>query len=224
MRRKRYRLSACGIIRKSPKSLVGEFPSMATESTDGGLPLNRRQFLQAAGVAGAELALVGPLAAAEAPSAHRLASDFAVRFENGAIVSLKRVADAFDTDYVQSGRRLGDVIVRYRHGTAEWQSLETATWTGPRPTTAGPDGARHTVSYEVPGTLAVDLAFDVGEAVLRWSIALRNLSSQPLEIGDLALPFPMNSSFQQQPTTAVLKHSFISGHTSFLFWMRRNSV
>lgn len=34
----------------------------------------------------------------------------------------------------------------------------------------------------------------------------------------------MNGNFQQQPTTAVLKHSLIAGDGSFLFWMRRNSV
>jgi Family of unknown function (DUF5695) len=62
--------------------------------------------------------------------------------------------------------------------------------------------------------------------VLRWSVDLVNNSSGPIEIGDLALPLPMHSSFNgKEPATAsVLKHSFVSGHGSFLFWMRSNSV
>ena len=63
-------------------------------------------------------------------------------------------------------------------------------------------------------------------SVLRWTIALSNLSSDPIEVGDVALPLPMHSSFngKEPPTASVLKHSFVSGHGSFLFWMRSNSV
>ena len=196
---------------------------MAIESPDG-MALNRRQFLQAAGVAGAELAFVGPLAAAEANPQPRLASDFAVRFDNGAIVSLKRVGDTFDTDYVQTGRRLGDVIVRYRQGSGDWQTVETATWAGERGATTGADGATHSVRYRIADLFDVTLDFNVALDIVDWRITLANLTAQPIEIGDIALPLLMNSSFQQQPTTAVLKHSFISGDASFLFWMRRNSV
>ena len=63
-------------------------------------------------------------------------------------------------------------------------------------------------------------------SLLRWTIALRNTSSDPIEVGDLAVPLPMHSSFngKEAPTASVLKHSFISGHGSFLFWMRSNSA
>jgi hypothetical protein len=152
------------------------------------------------------------------------ASLFAVRYDAGAIVSLKRVADAFDTEYVQSMRRLGDAIVRYRRGAGNWETLTTASFTD-RAIVSSPDGARHTATYRPAGAdfeLRIDL--HVEETALRWSIDLENLGATPLEIGDLALPLPMNGNFQQQPTTAVLKHGFISGDGSFLFWMRRNSV
>jgi hypothetical protein len=198
------------------------------------LPLSRRDFLHAAALAGAGVALDRPAAAqtpvdaaipaTEAPRS----SQFAVQFEDGAIVSLKRVDDAFDTDYVQTDRRLGDAIVRYRHGNSGWQTLDTAEWAGERAVSASDDGSTHGASYRVKdgGTpiLGLTIGFIVEDEVLRWNVGLTNLTSQPLEIGDLAIPLPMNSSFRQQPTTAVLKHSFISGDGSFLFWMRRNSV
>ena len=38
------------------------------------------------------------------------------------------------------------------------------------------------------------------------------------------LPLPMNTIVQQEAHAVLLKHSFVSGHGSHLFWMRRNSV
>ena len=74
--------------------------------------------------------------------------------------------------------------------------------------------------------LAIAVGVKPQGSVLRWSISVRNLSSDAIEIGDLALPLPMHSSFnaKEPPTASVLKHSFISGNGSFLFWMRSNSV
>ena len=51
---------------------------------------------------------------------------------------------------------------------------------------------------------------------------VRNRTSQPLEIGDLGLPLPMSRSLGESGG-AMLKHSFVSGHGSFLFWMRSDS-
>ena len=57
----------------------------------------------------------------------------------------------------------------------------------------------------------------------RWSLNLTNLTGQPLMIGDLALPLPMNTTFSSI-TASTMKHSFISGYGSFIFWMRPDSV
>jgi hypothetical protein len=155
------------------------------------------------------------------------ASQVAVRFEDGAIVSLKRADDAFDTDYVQSERRLGDAIVRYRRD-GDWEQLDTAEWTGERTVSPSDNGSTHGASYRIcdgsTPILDLNIGFVVEDEAIRWNIALANLTAEALEIGDVAIPLPMNGNFRQQPTTAVLKHSFISGHGSFLFWMRRNSV
>lgn len=182
--------------------------------------LTRRDFLQAAG-AGLALGAVAPsrLSGSVAP-----AGEFALALEAGAIVSLKRVGDAFDTNYVQAGRRLGDAIVTYRRGDKEWEVLDTAAF-GDRLVSSSSDGSRYAASYEPAAAgLAVRIEFLIRETAIDWRVGLENLGSTPLEIGDLALPLPMNSNFRQQPTTAVLKHGTIAGDGSFLFWMRRNSV
>src|SRR3989442_2354753 len=39
---------------------------------------------------------------------------FNIKLDAGAIVSLHRAQDRVDTEYIQTGRRLGDVFLRYR--------------------------------------------------------------------------------------------------------------
>jgi len=182
--------------------------------------VTRRGFLQAAGSA---LALGGvDIRALEITE--RSASEFTVKMDAGAIVSLKRAGDAFDTDYIQAGRRLGDAILKYRRDTSAWQTLDTSAFTN-RIVSPSNDGARHVAMYRAADAgIQLGVEFVVEETAVRWRIEVENLARTPLEIGDLALPLPMNSNFREQPTTAVLKHGLISGNGSFLFWMRRNSV
>ncbi|HEX5324636.1 MAG TPA: DUF5695 domain-containing protein [Capsulimonadaceae bacterium] len=205
--------------------------------------LSRRRFLQAAGLVGAGLAL-GVEAGAQDSGARKQTdpaqgpetsgppgSPFVVRLDSGAIVSLKRAKDKFDTDYVRAGGRLGDVSLRYRHAGEEWQEAETSSLGISSIRRRSSDRAtEYAVSRRVlEGTTpAVDITtrfvFD-GQALL-WSVSLKNLTAQPIEIGDLAIPLPMNGVFRrnQPATAAVLKHGLVSGHGSHIFWMRSNSV
>lgn len=153
-----------------------------------------------------------------------LASTFQLKFDAGAIVSLKRTADSYDTEYVQQGRRIGDVLLKFRRGRGAWESLDTTTFAD-RTVSASDNSAQYRAIYgSLSGAFELRNEFVVGDNTVQWNIDVENLGNSPLEIGDLALPLPMNGNFQQQPTTAVLKHSLISGDGSFLFWMRRNSV
>jgi hypothetical protein len=42
------------------------------------------------------------------------AGQFNLKLDAGAIVNLRRTDDRVDTDYIQTGQRLGDVFLRYR--------------------------------------------------------------------------------------------------------------
>src|SRR5690348_16192721 len=105
-------------------------PPGATPETS---PVTRRRFLQAAGILGAGLTLA-PGAIAQS-DADRSASDahsgppsspFDVRFDAGAIVSLKYAHDTVNTEYIAPRGRLGDVIVRHRPAghDAPWQTTD----------------------------------------------------------------------------------------------------
>lgn len=198
--------------------------------------LSRRDFLQRAGMAGAGLALISPdpvrglpQSRGPAPGA-RQSSQFAVRFEDGAIRSLRYAADTIDTEYALPSARLGDVVLRFRQGDGPWQDLETGGPSARRRTRSSPDGLEHgmTVAGSGTDTPEVEVTFLVEEAALRWRVTVRNLSNRPLEVGDLAIPLPINPNREQVGrewvSVPVLRHGLVSGHGSFFFWMRSNSV
>ena len=157
-------------------------------------------------------------------------SGFDVKLQAGAMVSLKQAHDPFDTEYITPGRRLGDAFIRFRSPGGPWESVNTADLAQNGVVVPGPEGTRYRTIYTITNgaspALAIEMRFAVQPQAILWTVTLHNVGRQPLEIGDLAFPFPMNSSFRRgrPATTSVLKHSFVSGYGSFMFWMRPNSV
>ncbi len=123
-------------------------------------------------------------------------SQFEVRFEDGALVSLRHIGDPNGPEYIASGRPLGDVFVRYRQENGEWQSATGGS-----------------------APLKVDSRFETQSDAILWTLTVRNTGSEPLEIGDLAVPLPIGGRSRQRGPV-ILKHGLVSGHNSFLFWMR----
>ena len=196
---------------------------------------SRRQFLETAGLAALGTTLGAPKGAnaqaRDGAAGPARVSEFAVTFEGGAITSLRYAGDTVDTEYVAPGDRLGDVILRYRRVSGEWQELDTRKTDARRSTTAGTDGTAHRVSITAtPGSdaPALDLRFTQGERSIVWSIAVRNPTDRPIEIGDLAIPLPINlnrpTRGAENSSPPVLKHSLVAGHASYLVWTRGNSV
>ena len=188
---------------------------------------SRREFLLgaatlAAGTSFPSLALAADDAKTAAlAKAAKGASPFLLESEGGALTSLRFVGDAFATNYVATGQKLGHVEVTWRRPNGPWQKFRSADATA----SESPAGAYH-ARDDRGEALGVTVHLVPQGSVLRWTIALRSTSSDPIEVGDVAIPLPMHSSFnaEEAPTASVLKHSFISGHGSFLFWMRSNSV
>src|SRR6266849_10703986 len=52
---------------------------------------------------------------------------FSVVYSSSGIASLKHVHDTYDTDYIGSGKALGDVLIRYREpGETGWKQAQSA--------------------------------------------------------------------------------------------------
>lgn len=153
---------------------------------------------------------------------------FDVEVGEGAIVSLERRGGAYGTDYIRDGARFGDVTVRFRQPGGEWTMLSTA-----REAEAGnltvrrePNESTYAMVAERAG-VRLRVSFDVGAEQILWTIEVTNGTDTSIEIGDVALPFPMNHDWTWDRETnyrkRVVRHSMVSGHNSFVFWSRVNA-
>lgn len=199
--------------------------------------LSRRDFLETAGLAAAGFALRTP-ASGEAPGTEpapnptpRPASEFAVTFDGGAIASLRFAGDTVDTEYVAPEARLGHVLLRYRWVDGPWLELDTAGDGSPRTATVEDGGS--TQGFTVIGDPAgagpeAHVRFVVGERSIDWEITVVNPTDRRLEIGDLAIPLPVNRNRapreQPNPAPPVLKHGLVAGDGSYVLWSRGNGV
>lgn len=144
---------------------------------------------------------------------------FVIGCDGTGVTSLRYRGDGFDTDYISAGSLLGQVIARHRTTGGTWQPLDSRTGT--------PLYTADTLETRVSDDqLTVTSRLRLAGQEMLWSIELENHGAEPLEIGDLILPLPMHTRFVggRPSTESVLKHSFVSGHGSHLFWMRSNSA
>jgi hypothetical protein len=171
------------------------------------------------------------LAAFLCPRGARAASQFEVKFRDGAIVSLKRDhdPDPAATDYVP--RRLGDLVIKYRLPAGDWQSVQTAVLAAEGAGTFATNAAGTFSKAVYPMTnnagpvLGLEVDFSVHDQDIDWTLNLQNKTATPLEIGDLSIPITVGAAGPPRGDgPVVLKHSFISGSDSFMFWMRSDLI
>jgi len=158
---------------------------------------------------------------------------FDLKLKDGAIISLKRLRDAHDTQYILQNKRFGDVFVVYRKRNEEWTSLSTLELAqkGLVGMTSSASGSKYEASYDCGDggekpDIGIMISYEIVRDVLTYTVRIENHSDSAVEIGDLAIPFPMNSAYEwgTKPHESVLRHGFVSGHNSYMFWMRCNSV
>lgn len=155
----------------------------------------------------------------------------------GGVSSLRPPTDTagnnpLGTEFIAAGSELGNVMLKYRQlGGSTWRAADTSTSDGValswHKVQTSTDGARHTYHHEMTNGLAGKLTFETVVLIagdhVGWTLRLENLSDQPISIGDLAIPLPMNTDYTGSDSS-VFKHSFISGNNSWAFWMRPDSV
>lgn len=156
---------------------------------------------------------------------------FTTKVSSGDLTSLRYTDDSVSTEYINGGK-LGDALVSYQpSGGNAWQQAEAATLSGVASvsysTNANTEGTQYTAHYVITnglaGTFVFESVFTFQQDQMIWTLNLTNLTEQPITIGNLALPLPMNTTFSGI-NSSTMKHSFISGFDSFIFWMRPDSV
>lgn len=168
----------------------------------------------------------------------------AISKNNGAVVRFERAGDPSSPNFVMSpedhpefnvadSRWFGDIVLRYRVGDGEWKHASTARSGATRHVSSLPEGRGVGAVVEYSGQAhetdainGLDLkeTYQVEGDALTWRIQISNQSSAPVEIGDLGLPLLFNSYYAKDPvatyTQRVIRHSYIEGDDSFIFWMR----
>lgn len=145
---------------------------------------------------------------------------FDIKLKKGGIYSLKNSCSEIDVEFIEEQLSFGHLHLTYREGTNDWHVLKTEECTARLIDTKL---NVYEVAYQ-HSSLEVIITFQLVDEDLTYSITCSNKGTELIEIGNLSLPFPMNSEFKwgDDANKKVLKHSFISGHNSYIFWERCN--
>lgn len=177
----------------------------------------------------APLAFALRAAAAQSPATIER-GDFRFAYDARGISQLANPHDPFGATLtpapaaVQGNRPAPDVTlgltVAYRTGDSAWS---TATTRGRAPQVLA-DGVRYTSASGAP--LVVSEAYRTDGRALDWTITLR--ASAPVRVGDLAISVPIAGPNGATPAQiferGFLKHQFVSGAGSFVYFVRASGA
>ena len=148
---------------------------------------------------------------------------FTIATKKYGLASLKNTNDTFPTNYIDNDRIYGDVLIRYifqkqvdtvqtsLHGrSAFYVNGEIAEeWESP-------------LYHEQP--LRIEEEFELKNEELVWKIKLQNTTDESIQIEDLSIPIdykaPYGEDLHEIFERSTVKHHFISGDNSYLFFER----
>ena len=157
---------------------------------------------------------------------------FDIHLGAAGLASLKHPDDPHQTEFIAKNQSLGHVGVRYRMPQSDWREFHTVSVPGEhqRLLDSSANPLHWLKVYNPSGwddyfaDLQFQERFRVQDSALYWTLHWRNLTHKPLELGDVVLPLPFNTEPRWDKEVMyhkrVTPHTFISGHGSFLFWMR----
>jgi len=152
---------------------------------------------------------------------HRIdKGSFRISYDDRGVTDLAHPQDPFGAQILAAGKRLG-VTIRWQVGDGKWQELDASDMQ----VAASPE--TDSVSYlrSRPGDpLKLVQTFKTDGAALDWTIDLQTTTDSPVRIGDLAISVPWQRPGGEEPKAiferSFVKHHFISGHGSFLYFVR----
>lgn len=152
-------------------------------------------------------------------------SAFVVGLDNGRITSLRDASDdaahRAPGDLLHAGGRLGNLAGAWRSGAeSAWVPFDTADLDGVIGELPGQGIA---VRYVIAPGLTVTCRILAEGPAMKLLVRISNETGHRVEFGDVALPLPVNMIHAAgQDPDGLLKHSFIAGKSSHLFWKRKD--
>jgi hypothetical protein len=149
---------------------------------------------------------------------------FRITYDEHGVSGLANPKDPFDAQLLARAQRLG-LVVRYKQGDSDYEEMPGEETQLTSHTDKGQLRYRNEATNR---PLRVIQTFSTDGAALDWDIELAASTNSPVEIGDLAIRLPVAGPFGEEPKQifehGFLKHQFISGHGSFLYFVRASGA
>jgi hypothetical protein len=150
-------------------------------------------------------------------------ANFSLRYDGRGVTGLSNPKDPNGPEFLTPGGRLGEPVLRYRIGQGDWLMV----YTSERSLTAEPQAGSLTYADIVKGApIKMVQRFKTDGEVLDWTIEIETVMDFPVVIGDLAFLLPWRFPFGENPQAifekSYTKHHFISGHGSFIYFVKPN--
>lgn len=146
---------------------------------------------------------------------------FDLQFDGRGLSSIILPSDTFLANGLEQGRRFGDIEVVYKIGEGDWLN----TYTGGRMRSV--DSINRSVSYDDFQTgmpISMTQVYKLEDTYLDWELHVETKMEFPVKIGDLMIPFPWNKPNDNHQIDiferSFIKHHFISGDASFLYFTK----
>ena len=150
-------------------------------------------------------------------------SFFTIKTDRYGLAEMKKTNDVHPTNYIRNGRVFGDVVVRYIYN----RKIDSIKGTATKETSFLQDGKATTLWSRTDTSrqpLSISQSFQLEGNGLVWNMVLNNTTSNSIRIEDFAIPLFYNIGGGENPKEIfeerVIKHHFISGNNSFLFFQR----
>jgi hypothetical protein len=147
--------------------------------------------------------------------------NFRLLYDERGITGLANPHDPFGAEILPRGQRLG-LTIKSRTDDGDWKDIPSFTVSSADEASVTYTNAAANSSLKVAQSFKTD-----GEA-LDWDISLEPSTNSAIEIGDLAINIPVVGPRGEEPKEifehGFLKHQFISGNGSFLYFVRASGV
>jgi len=165
------------------------------------------------------------LACAAEPSSSPFENgSFRIAFDEHGVTGLANPKDPFGAQMLAGGQHLG-VLVRFRTGDTNWLDLPPSRM---RLAKASGNAELVYTNEAAEAPLKLTETFTTDGTALDWNLDLETTTNAPVELGDLAIQVPVAGPRGEQPRDiferGFLRHQFISGNGSFLYFVRASGV
>jgi hypothetical protein len=150
-------------------------------------------------------------------------SNFFIHYSEDGVVGLANPNDPFGAQMLAPGQHLG-VLVRYRVAQGNWKELLVSAGR----LQASPAKGRIVYQTASNAPLQLTQTFELRDSAFDWDLAFESTLNTPVEIGDLAITLPVAGPRGEEPKAifehGFLRHQFISGNGSFIYFVRASGV